>query len=59
MKQSCINLIFFLISRGLEICQLKNDIESNFTTVEQAVLELPVNLIRLIENKNLFVYLVN
>ena len=28
--------------RGLEICQLKNEIESNFTTVEQAVLEFQV-----------------
>ncbi|CAM4805766.1 unnamed protein product [Rotaria magnacalcarata] len=27
--------------KGLEICLLKNDIESNFTIVEQAVLEFP------------------
>ncbi len=35
----------FVFYRGLEICQLKNDIESNFTTVEQAILEFPVSLI--------------
>ncbi|CAF4384822.1 unnamed protein product, partial [Rotaria sp. Silwood2] len=27
--------------KGLEICQLKHDIESNFTIVEQAILEFP------------------
>ena len=29
--------------RGLEICQLKNDIETNFTSIEQAILEMPVS----------------
>ena len=32
----------FLFFRGLEICQLKTDIESNFSTVEQEILEMPV-----------------
>lgn len=32
------------VHRGLEICQLKTDIESNFTSVEQAILEMPVEI---------------
>ena len=46
MKSILINLIFFTFPfRGFEICQLKHDIESNFTIVEQAILEFTVSLI--------------
>jgi hypothetical protein len=45
--------------RDLEICQLKNDIEANFTTVEQAILELPVSLDMLIVLNRECLYLVN
>ncbi|CAM4976770.1 unnamed protein product, partial [Rotaria socialis] len=33
--------LMFLYNGGLEICLVKNDIESNFSIVEQAVLEFP------------------
>jgi hypothetical protein len=36
------NFMFLFFFRGLQICQLKANIESNFTTVEQAILEFSV-----------------